>query len=77
MYFIELKNEDFDESTIECEIDLKEIFGDSQIKHKYGTTYRVRLNDNGYRYMKERLENQTLQDKYKDQEIKIKILQEK
>lgn len=35
---------------------LKEIFGDSQYKHKYGTTYRVRLNDNGYRYMKERLE---------------------
>ncbi len=35
---------------------LKEIFGDTQYKHKYGTTYRVTLNDNGYRYMKEKLE---------------------
>jgi len=34
--------------------DLSKIFG-YDIKHKYGTTYRVKLNENGYRYFKERL----------------------
>jgi len=34
--------------------DLSKIFG-NKIKHKYGTTYRVRLDKHGYTYFKERL----------------------
>jgi len=34
--------------------DLSKIFGNNY-KHKYGTTYRVRLNEHGYRYFKERV----------------------
>ena len=36
--------------------DLSKIFG-YDIKHKYGTTYRVRLNERGYIYFKENLKN--------------------
>lgn len=34
---------------------LSEIFKDPSHKHKYGTTYRVRVNNHGYKYFKERL----------------------
>jgi len=34
--------------------DLSKIFG-YEIKHKFGTSYRVRLNEHGYRYFKENL----------------------
>tara|TARA_Y100000748_G_C15495648_1_gene488135 strand:+ start:1611 stop:3089 length:1479 start_codon:yes stop_codon:yes gene_type:complete len=36
--------------------DLSEIFVKNQYRHKYGTTYRVRLNDNAFQYMKKELE---------------------
>jgi len=35
--------------------DLSKIFGNTKYVHKYGTTYRVRLNRHGYNYCKERL----------------------
>ena len=34
---------------------LLKIFGNTKYVHKYGTTYRVRLNKHGYNYFKERL----------------------
>ena len=35
--------------------DLSKIFGNSKYQHKYGTTYRVRVNNYGYNFFKERL----------------------
>ena len=35
--------------------DLSKIFGNSKYQHKYGTTYRVRLNSYGYKDLQERL----------------------
>ena len=35
--------------------DLSKIFGNSKYQHKYGTTYRVRLNSHGYKDLQERL----------------------
>lgn len=35
--------------------DLSNLLGKSKYVHEYGTTYRVRLNDHGYRYFKEKL----------------------
>ena len=39
----------------EKNLSLSEIFGNKTHKHQYGTTYRVRVNKQGYNYFKERL----------------------
>ena len=44
----DVKFEEFD--------DLSEIFPNEKYQHRYGTTYRVRVNLQGYRYFKEKLE---------------------
>ncbi len=36
---------------------ISEIFGNVKYTHEYGTTYRVRVNNHGYKYFKEKLSN--------------------